>query len=126
VEEKNKQVPTMADIYSLANDVLIWLGEERVGSSHVLQWTNNMAIEATSGKKIPAEDNVEFVWLLFGIIFQPWWTRLWTVQEVSLAKRDPILVCGLATASFSSFLAVVGPAFVLGVSHQLEVLEPLM
>lgn len=38
-----------------------------------------------------------------GIARRPWWQRVWVLQEVVMAKKDPLLVCGNACISFESY-----------------------
>jgi hypothetical protein len=50
------------------------------------------------------------------LLGRSWWTRLWTVQEVALA-REVTLMCGRKTLSWNCFLLW------LSASHELGVLK---
>jgi hypothetical protein len=40
------------------------------------------------------------------LIHRPWWNRVWVLQEVAVAKNDPLLICGMRSALWSDFIAV--------------------
>lgn len=80
IEEKNEQVRRMEDTYRKATTIAAWLGmpgesknKERTGRDH----TPKLASPALVGE----------------IIDRPYWSRMWIVQELILAK-DIILLYG--------------------------------
>ncbi|PMD30665.1 hypothetical protein L207DRAFT_641590 [Hyaloscypha variabilis F] len=111
LKERGHQVKKMADIYSKAARVLIWLGPESQNSTRALlnlehfaskvkvNW-QNYELSATTEEVHWADQSMampllEEDWLaLYHFIHRPWFERLWIRQEVYLASRDPILICG--------------------------------
>lgn len=114
--EKDVQIPLMREIYTSADQVVLWIGESTAHSDEALSFIRDIAQEtrkardwgiaiseqpllrqlmhaAGSGytQAITAQGG------LFGDIFEifqrSWWKRVWIIQEVALAK-DPWLVCG--------------------------------
>jgi hypothetical protein len=81
--EVNAQIQYMVDIYGSASSVLAWLGPD---DGSVCSAFNAIRTVADT---ISPED----VSLLTEIFSRPYWTRLWVVQELVLA-RDIQFVCG--------------------------------
>lgn len=85
VSERSQQVQLMGDIFSSAEQVIIWLGHERKNDQY--------AIDMITRDQIPDEAN-EFMYLmrvLKRVCLRPWFGRFWIVQELALAKRSPLL-----------------------------------
>ena len=102
VDEKNHQVQRMGDIYTKAEAVFAWLGEP------VLQQVNilfDLARQSRAYRTPPREPQPilmeesklelhqrwQLVKLCEELCANPYWTRLWVVQEVSLASSLLIL-----------------------------------
>lgn len=87
VQERNAQVPLMGDIYRQASQVVVWLGRD---TSQYRQASRTAASQiAKNGHKginqLPwGEPSVMHACSQF--IGLPYWTRLWIVQEVLLAR----------------------------------------
>lgn len=85
-EEKNHQVQCMRDIYSGAEEVIVWLGpsdedlDSAVAYIHTFYEFRDMKNQPIAGFK--------------KLYRNPWWTRMWVVQEVCLAKEHPIFHVG--------------------------------
>ncbi|CZR58212.1 uncharacterized protein PAC_08103 [Phialocephala subalpina] len=111
LDERSQQVQRMADIYSKAARVLIWLGPESDDSdlaidcieevsSHIeVDWplyTMRSTTDATdwADMHIPApfEDD-EFI-AISNFFGRSWFKRLWIWQEVLLSSHDPVVICG--------------------------------
>ncbi|KAF2137711.1 uncharacterized protein K452DRAFT_235346, partial [Aplosporella prunicola CBS 121167] len=74
--EKNHQVPLIRGIFERAQVVLIWLGEEADDS--------NMAINFLKALQL-------LIWVAVRKFLQrPWFSRIWILQEVAVAKRATI------------------------------------
>ena len=124
VSERSKQVARMADIYSLAKEVLVWLGPEADNSTSALDTLRNMGslVEVdfranTMSPSSNAKYSDEFalsdptktlifrtkqfmpIHHLFG---RPWFERLWIQQEIRLAT-SAIIVCGFQTLPWPAF-----------------------
>lgn len=107
IQERNQQVPMMKDIYSGAHGVTIWLGEGDALSDHVLdhcrndRFVDDVEKAAQSGLPPTREQMRVAVILQRNITRRPWWTRVWVVQEMVLAREDPLVKCGLKFCSWS-------------------------
>ncbi|SPJ71724.1 uncharacterized protein FTOL_01452 [Fusarium torulosum] len=84
VQEKTLQVRQMGSIYSMASLVLVWLGP---GENHsdtvrtIRKFAANRDLHWND-----TEDRRNFFMLYF-FLSRDWWSRVWTVQELVLAKR---------------------------------------
>ena len=102
--ERNKQILLMGNIYQRAQSVEVWLGLGTANSDSAMKLVEELG-------SIPASVDE---WLRYGLkneytnqfidVFErqgsrtlesldnlfcrPWWTRVWVVQEVSVAKQD--------------------------------------
>ena len=127
--EKVAQVQLMATIYSRAAEVLVWLGEEIVDTPHIRQAAELMGAITKTLKDAPetewrgilpsSDDSVQHnnveplvlhereLWISLVQFFRRnWFTRAWVVQEVVLAKHDPIVLCGEWDLSWDHIQAV--------------------
>ena len=121
--ERSKQVARMADIYSLAKKVLVWLGPEADNSSSALDLLrdigNLVEVDSSGTSMSPSSEaryRREFGWSdntktliltekfmpvhhLYG---RPWFGRLWIQQEIRLAT-SAVLVCGFQNLPWPVF-----------------------
>jgi hypothetical protein len=97
-KEKNQQVRAMDKVYSNAVEVSAWLGLQRL--PHWFQWREQAA------KTIESED-----WTLreniYDIAERPYWSRMWIVQELLLARQIRIHVSD-ASFGFDHLMEVIG------------------
>ncbi len=104
IEERSSQVSKMGEIYSSAENVILWLGrkdaEIDVGFNLLEKWLSG-------GREVSISDRE---WSGLEKIFQKadWWTRLWVVQEAVLAQRAS-LTCGNRSVDWSTLLSVLNP-----------------
>lgn len=103
IPERNAQVRLMREVFQGAAKVLVWLGEADDDSDEALaappaQYTyfsleeaRNWLMENSRWKAV----------LKLGD--RPWWSRIWVIQEVSVAK-DVIMLCGGKSLSWDLFL----------------------
>ena len=122
--ERGSQVQLMNRIYPSASKVLVWLGEENEKSDpafHFLQFVDGVldepAAEIIPGvyRSLFGDDDETHIWLaLQSLCARDYWTRLWIIQEVLLAK-ELILFCGDRSLTWEAFkYACAGPANVKG------------
>jgi hypothetical protein len=84
--EKNHQVRHMRDIYSGAEEVIVWLGitdtDIDAAVAYIKEYYEfrNLQNQPMAGFK--------------KLYRYPWWTRMWVVQEVCVAKEYPIFRVG--------------------------------
>lgn len=106
--ERGHQVKRMAAVYSMASQVIIWLGPEsqnstlalraidHVGSQLQVDWfSRKITLDSTGETIAPIIDpfNSE-TWKSVGALLRrPWFERLWIWQEARLA-REAYLFCG--------------------------------
>ncbi|KAL9607137.1 MAG: hypothetical protein Q9167_007922, partial [Letrouitia subvulpina] len=88
--EKTHQVGMMRDIYRGASQVLIWLGE----SDKDIRKAINFLEQRKIFQLLTREELDPFLPGLAKIFNQPWWSRIWVVQEVLVATKPPLLGCG--------------------------------
>lgn len=103
--EQPRQVLEMGQIFRNAHQVNIWLRE---GTKHTA-----LALDVIKGRKRhPQRLNSEQTdWeqnLIQGmndILLAAWWTRIWVVQELAVAVRDPVIMCGGSSVTWSTFIS---------------------
>ncbi|KAI8712468.1 HET-domain-containing protein [Fusarium sp. LHS14.1] len=101
IEERNESVSKMADIYNRADKVVVWLGEGNRDLDFALTAVQDKSfimrihgLKTEPFEPYTKEDLRILLVLLEDIGKMPWWRRIWVVQEVVLAKSDPVFVCG--------------------------------
>ncbi|RYP77989.1 hypothetical protein DL771_000848 [Monosporascus sp. 5C6A] len=96
-QEKSSQVKRMGRIYSQASQVAVWLGRSTSGSSLSIELLHEISESPESSDEaiwemITSKPNVE--WKLKRLLHHRiYWSRLWILQEVILAKNITIY-CG--------------------------------
>jgi len=120
LEERSQQVNRMADIFSKASKVLVWLGPAKYDSSLALELFQEIAsyvyVDKRTEKLVAISDHEDWADKYYGLPFQedelkailhlfrrPWFSRLWIWQEVHLSSNDPVLICGNLEMSWSAF-----------------------
>jgi hypothetical protein len=91
VTERNHQVQDMSKIYSGAQRVLMWLGEESQEMNAWFEFIDIMAGSSLDLAMVLDWDAVEEA--LWAVCEKPYWRRVWVQQEVAMA-RDAVLLCG--------------------------------
>ncbi|KAK3114122.1 hypothetical protein LTR53_007868 [Teratosphaeriaceae sp. CCFEE 6253] len=90
--EKGDQVSRMRDVYQRADRVYVWLGEE----------TQNFGDSAFTPNDLCPMSRAKLR-DLYILRDKAWWSRLWVIQEIALAKR--IMVCiGGHTVNWDHFV----------------------
>ncbi|KAK3648942.1 hypothetical protein LTR56_003773 [Elasticomyces elasticus] len=79
--ERNLQVRAMGNIYSLAWDVRIWLGDLPDTLPSTEQRTEKEERRAIAEQLLRVLDSAE----------PAWWTRTWCIQEFMMARQDPLV-----------------------------------
>ena len=106
VTERAYQVRLMKEIYSTAKEVVIWLGGRelenriqfmRAGPEIVVSLANNK--ETVLARRD--------LWLqgLVPLLTQPWFRRIWVIQEVAVSREIKI-ICGDLEVRWSEFINV--------------------
>ena len=138
LDERSQQVPLMSYIYKNASRVIVWLGEDRVGTSDAWKLLQPLSKHVGEFRLHANDDNKELyesTLVAPGLILKdlpqhPAWedildifssrtvfTRLWTLQETCLAPRDHIsLLCGgveMPWDTFSNIASILWRCFLL-------------
>ena len=121
MEEKNHQVRQMQNVYASASRVLIWLGESDDDIDAAFQYIQkpkktrkeeiNTAFAILGGNLSMERELVEEnrpVEGLRKLYKKPWWTRMWVVQELIAATKDPLVICGNNNVNWEPVCEAVG------------------
>lgn len=135
LQERAHQVANMADIYSNAARVVIWLGPEAENSTLALENLEYLGsaididrdpadlftIRARDKSKDHLVDELPYdVIQRKGILYllqRPWFQRLWVQQEVYHGNDKTIMVCGTAELRWQTFrkaIYLLSQNFVIG------------
>lgn len=105
-EEKNLQVSRMADIYSRAKNVCIWLGEGDDRDADGLKFAKRI-LDLTNLDQIITTDAFLPQWeALSNLMKRPWFSRRWVIQELAMA-RSASIHCGSASINWGDFADAV-------------------
>jgi Heterokaryon incompatibility protein (HET) len=109
IEERNKQVSKMRDIYSSASKVIIWLGDsENALISSVFNQVQTLSVhenDSTSWtESIRQLDGNSLLEKLTAIMDLDYWKRVWVVQEIMFARRA-VICYGEHRINYSSLLS---------------------
>ncbi|KAF3041535.1 hypothetical protein E8E12_005836 [Didymella heteroderae] len=98
ISERNHQVMMMASIYRGAERVVIWLPEAHLEPDD-LELTNWLYAEDRS-LNLADESDLESIGRVRSAFKATYWTRLWIVQEILLAKERYVLCSGCMLISW--------------------------
>jgi Heterokaryon incompatibility protein (HET) len=96
IRERNHQVKMMKEIYSQAVVVISWLGIEGEGSKDALQYVARERLRLTTFDPDITFEAIE------QLCKRPYWTRLWIIQEIIVAKRL-LIMSGLQVVLWGEF-----------------------
>jgi hypothetical protein len=95
----------MADIYSKALNVAIWLGEAAEESDLAMKFIREISV--TELDQLAADKNRGNAWrALATLMRRPWFTRRWIIQEVAFAKKA-LVCCGSDKVDWTQFSEAV-------------------
>ena len=104
--EKNAQVSLMADVYSRAESVCVWLGEASPDSNLALNFISRI-VNLDDFDRLVADRRTPQEWAaLSSLMRRAWFSRRWVVQEIALAARAT-LYCGDAYVDWAEFADAV-------------------
>ncbi|KAI4211009.1 MAG: hypothetical protein LQ351_006129 [Letrouitia transgressa] len=103
LEEKAQQVEMMKDIYRDASQVLVWLGESDKDIRQAMQRIKKLEAPGYLEAKQVGPFYDPFIAGLDKIFRKSWWSRLWVVQEVIMARNPPLVGCGRKWVSWKAF-----------------------
>lgn len=104
VRERNHEVSRMRNIYYHASQVLVWLGESDEDITKAMNFLVGLK-DNGDGFKIPKDKTLRAAVTpgLVKIMKKPWWSRIWVVQEFTVAKYYPLVGCGQTWVSWEVF-----------------------
>lgn len=97
LKERSQQVQIMGEIYSAAEEVMVWLSAEHR--------TDQFVVDSIEHKRIPksASEAVSLSRALRRVCLRPWFSRIWVAQEIALARESPILYLGRSNVRLNRF-----------------------
>lgn len=101
--EKSWQVAMMGKIFSQAHQVLIWLGRSSTEAEYLFRYLRHyqdMVVQHCRHQSLLKDAALEGI---EDFAKRKYWTRLWTVQEIMLARNITIW-CGNLNIAWSEFL----------------------
>ena len=118
-EEMKQQIPRMGNIYSAAEEVLVWLGHEQRGEAAmelVRDWpgpVNWLHVDVNNKEELERANLVqsmrnEVAEAAVYLLLLPYWSRVWIVQEVVLARKVRVK-CGNISLDLDDFRSKVDP-----------------
>ncbi|RYP61014.1 hypothetical protein DL770_009865 [Monosporascus sp. CRB-9-2] len=120
IGERGRQVSLMGDIYHAADRVIIWLGPAGWGFEPLLRTCK----EAATKDPIRHIRHYGSVRGVTAMLSTPWWTRIWVVQELLVAKSVHVQL-GFASTPWDDFCQLVEavaqhPCFLPGAETHLQ------
>ncbi|KAF7187006.1 Heterokaryon incompatibility protein 6, OR allele [Pseudocercospora fuligena] len=98
ITERSSQVREMGHIYGCAERVIIWLGQPVKDHELVVRASLQRSTSRERYTDVPEweQDTTllrrDLTRALRKIFARPWWTRVWVVQEIARARKDPLVV----------------------------------
>jgi hypothetical protein len=119
--EREHQVRIMADIYRRSRRAVIWLGEENEPGSNCMGAIDFLHTLASLQVAFNGDDHamkqsledpgfVSSCTAVSNLLYRPWWTRVWTLQEFVLPKEAK-LYCGSRSISRGKFKSAIYSIF---------------
>ena len=122
--ERTSQVKRIADIYTKATRVVVWLGPASEDSSMAIDFFNMICSKITVDWQTYSfqPKSAETRWAdvnitvpvdqaqsnsISSLLSRPWFDRLWIWQEVRLPSGDTIVKCGNQTIRWSSMCQAI-------------------
>lgn len=113
VHERSQQVQLMAAIYSSAETVVVWLGEEADGSSlafdTIQEWATQFLIKKDKNYlfELSRKEGLDIkAWTAIkDLLDRPYWSRTWIFQEIMLG-RQVVVQCGDKKLDWGDFRAL--------------------
>jgi Heterokaryon incompatibility protein (HET) len=106
--EKNHQVFLMRDIYSRAARVISWIGHDDDSFTTEACFERFRLFSTVDFDNGPRTDTFDLLpetnMLVLHATLQPYWERIWVVQEIMLAQEFPLLVCGSSSIEMRTFM----------------------
>lgn len=102
IPERNQQVPLMGEIYTQAQTVRIWLGDEEPGVEAAFDLVHDCGNSGSSDIVARVIGDEVGTRALTQLLHRPYWGRMWMFQEVVLAP-SAVVHCGSYEAPWAYF-----------------------
>jgi hypothetical protein len=120
IEERNRHVHNMREIYYCAQEVLIWLGPESEDSLLAFELIDLLARSFREGEHLfpsSEEDIGRPLWEAYtSLCGRPWFRRVWVRQEVAVARKAT-LMCGNHVAEWQDLVDAFQEVTALGLDR---------
>ncbi|KAI1195101.1 heterokaryon incompatibility protein-domain-containing protein [Nemania serpens] len=87
IPERNKQVALMGQIYSRANNTVIYLGPLTPHAEVILREVHRFALLGPDAEHSPGDEEAIIKAANEGLLVQPWFHRVWVLQELVLSRE---------------------------------------
>ncbi|OTA87754.1 hypothetical protein M434DRAFT_23855 [Hypoxylon sp. CO27-5] len=109
LDERRQQVSMMRHIYTSAEKVIIWLGEADDESDLVFDTLPVIAARDHQQGDLQDKKLLHDTRLCNGFFSdlvdrRPWFSRVWIIQELAMARQDPLVVCGHKSVTWSTLM----------------------
>lgn len=105
--ERNQQVQMMSRIYTRAEEVCVWLGEETIESKVAIDFIGREITQLNDFDAICSDKIYTEKWKALMMLMQrDWFSRRWVVQEIALARKARIY-CGRDSIPWKEFAVAV-------------------
>ncbi|KAH7096019.1 heterokaryon incompatibility protein-domain-containing protein [Paraphoma chrysanthemicola] len=101
IDEKNHEVKRMGDIYSQADRVISWIGDDEHYAGDVLEMMNTIGGSILSAEDCSVISNWFFSFIesnmgiyIAKLLARPYWSRIWIVQEIAMGSEKSLIICG--------------------------------
>lgn len=93
IYERSQQVQLMRFIYNSAARVLVWLGSVNESTNRAMQLIRSMNENREPGPFGVLRHMREMIHVV-QIFERPWFSRVWIIQEIAMAKIESLVGCG--------------------------------
>ena len=111
IAERGQQVGLMREIYSLADQVIAWVGEELDTDKGVMEMAYAPPAEDPSSA-VNSDPLFRGIVAMTEFIKRPYFSRVWIIQEIALSSKL-IIQCGQRLMSWELFIGAVQVLFEL-------------
>ncbi|KAF7514603.1 hypothetical protein G7054_g15168 [Neopestalotiopsis clavispora] len=106
-DERNHQVQMMSRIYTRADQVCVWLGEDIPESKLAIDFIKDEIMELKNFDTICSDKQYTHKWQALMMLMQAvWFSRRWVIQEIALARQATVY-CGTQSISWKDFAIAV-------------------
>ncbi|PVI01611.1 hypothetical protein DM02DRAFT_613548 [Periconia macrospinosa] len=105
IQERNHHVMQMGNIYSSAQQVLVYLGEEDVDSKEIFGYLKKAIIirrDESFVTAFPGNQEAPHFSTMKRLLSRRWFHRVWVLQEVGLSRKTTVL-CGEQSLDWAFF-----------------------